>query len=237
MASRYEEDEWHKKLASQITTAIQDNISWIGIDRADKIRILDYACGTGNLTKAFAPYAAAATGIDVSSGMIDIYNSLCDSLPFPVSGIVGDLLAESPSPDPQFFGYDLIVVGLAYHHFENTAEAAKRLAERLNPGGTLFIVDFLHKHSHGKHSHGGHAHNHSHDGHDHNHSHDVTDVPERVKAAVKVLSFGEESVAKDFDDAGLSDFQLMVLPEKAVVMFGEKKTKRTVFFAKATKLV
>jgi SAM-dependent methyltransferase len=39
--------------------------------------------------------------------------------------------------------FDVAVVGLGFHHFEDPTLAAQRLAERLKPGGVLVIVDFL----------------------------------------------------------------------------------------------
>jgi SAM-dependent methyltransferase len=42
-----------------------------------------------------------------------------------------------------FFGFDLAVVGLGFHHFDDPNLAARRLAARLKPGGVLVILDFL----------------------------------------------------------------------------------------------
>lgn len=44
--------------------------------------------------------------------------------------------------DPKFFNFDVAGVGLGWHHFDNCELATKRLAERLKPGGVLFIIDF-----------------------------------------------------------------------------------------------
>lgn len=54
---------------------------------------------------------------------------------------------EDPSPSafasPDFFGFDVAAVGLGFHHFDDPALAARRLAERLRTGGVLVILDFL----------------------------------------------------------------------------------------------
>ncbi|KAI5921743.1 hypothetical protein F4810DRAFT_320103 [Camillea tinctor] len=76
----------------------------------------------------------------------------------------GDLLSPSPPPIPGLF--DLAAVGAGFHHFADPGLAARRLAERLKPGGVLMVVDFLledgqgHGHGHGRgqglgHNHGG----------------------------------------------------------------------------------
>lgn len=64
----------------------------------------------------------------------------------------GNLL-DPNDPDPREFAsfdfqlFDIAVVGLGFHHFDDPALAAKRLVERLRPGGVLLILDFL---PHGK---------------------------------------------------------------------------------------
>jgi SAM-dependent methyltransferase len=59
---------------------------------------------------------------------------------------VGNLLAEE-LPDtistPEFFNFDLAVVGMGFHHFDNLELATKRLVDRLKPGGVFLIIDFV----------------------------------------------------------------------------------------------
>ena len=58
---------------------------------------------------------------------------------------------DDPNPaafsGPEFFNFDIVAVGLGFHHFDDPALAARRLAERLKDGGVLTILDFL---PHGK---------------------------------------------------------------------------------------
>jgi hypothetical protein len=58
---------------------------------------------------------------------------------------------EDPNPaafaSPEFFDFDIAAVGLGFHHFDDPALAARRLAARLSVGGVLVIIDFL---PHGK---------------------------------------------------------------------------------------
>jgi len=60
-------------------------------------------------------------------------------------------IPDDPNPAafacPEFFNFDVVAVGLGFHHFDDPALAARRLAERLKHGGVLTILDFL---PHGK---------------------------------------------------------------------------------------
>lgn len=87
--------------------------------------------------------------------MVKEYNTSARNQGIPESemlAVQGNLLdANKPSPlelaGKEFFEFDIAAVGLGFHHFDDPALAAKRLAERLKTGGVLFIVDFLpHQH-------------------------------------------------------------------------------------------
>lgn len=87
-------------------------------------------------------------GIDLSEKMVDEYNKAASSSPdLHATAIVGDLCAASPPPQnlqgPEYHDFDLAVIGLGFHHFEDPALAVQRLGERLKPGGVLVIIDFV----------------------------------------------------------------------------------------------
>ncbi|KAG5962995.1 hypothetical protein E4U56_003085 [Claviceps arundinis] len=114
-------------------------------------RLLDYACGTGLLSRALGPQLSRCVGIDISESMVEQYNSRSkrDGLaPEQCIAYFGNLLSpDDPSPEnfssPDFFDFDLAGVGLGFHHMDDCALAARQLALRLRPGGVLFIVDFI----------------------------------------------------------------------------------------------
>lgn len=150
--------------------------------------------------------------------------------------------------DGKFFGFDLAVVGLGFHHFDDPDLAAKRLAARLKPGGVLMIIDFLPHAPHGSGASGGHEHHHHHDHHQHQHhhsddaqahSHGNEGVAIEVAADEKALKtvthhgFSEERIREIFIGAGAGkDF---ALDDMGQVKFGEKHGKRTLFMARGTK--
>ena len=113
---------------------------------------MDYACGPGTVTDALHAHATEFVGIDLSENMVKAYNARSNTgdgdEPLNAHAVIGDLLvAGDPSPaalsDPKFFNFDLVAVGMGFHHFENLEQATKRLVERLKPGGVFLILDFL----------------------------------------------------------------------------------------------
>ena len=159
-AKSYTSQPWLEKLVAQHKQELQDRREWIGIDwvsdssastPAHEVRVLDYACGPGTVSEALLPYATSFIGIDVSDGMVAAYNARASAFDLPstktMRAIQGDLASSSPSPsttEPDFYNFDLAVVGMSLHHFADPALAAKRLVERLKPGtGVLLVTDLL----------------------------------------------------------------------------------------------
>lgn len=103
-----------------------------------RTRVLDFACGTGLLSKNLAPYAKEIVGVDISQDMVGYFNSTNN---FPnVSAHVIDVTKETEL-DAQFTGFDAIVTSLAYHHIHDIEGTTKRLTELLNKDGYLYVSD------------------------------------------------------------------------------------------------
>ncbi|OAP56927.1 hypothetical protein AYL99_09039 [Fonsecaea erecta] len=180
-----------------------------------QIRVLDYACGPGTITHALAARATEYIGIDLSENMVKAYNVRFNPDPatagapsssaadgsaglddrvddtLTAHAVVGNLLdPKDPSPShlssPEFFNFDLVVVGLGYHHFQDIPLATKRLVERLRPGGIFLILDFV-THAMEKSS---------------------DPVMQRSVNTVAHAGFSEEELRSYFEDAGLTDFRL-----------------------------
>jgi SAM-dependent methyltransferase len=159
-----------------------------------------------NLTKdqALAPYATHFVGVDLAPAMVHAYNSAAHNQGIPSSemhAVQGNLIdSKDANPEhlsfPEYFNFDLAVVGLGFHHFENPVLAAQKLAERLRPGGVLMIVDFLpHEHIANHHAYA------------------------EAKKTVSHMGFSEESVKSIFQSAGVGkDFKWSVLGKGVVFL-------------------
>ncbi|KAI1351242.1 S-adenosyl-L-methionine-dependent methyltransferase [Xylaria sp. FL0043] len=221
-------DDKHRKLNERLTRELQARLDFIGVDWASddedsegdkeqgkmkkakrEVRLLDYACGTGMMSRALAPYTTQCIGVDISEKMVAAYNARAENQglsPEEMHAVLGDLAAENVDETlstPELFNFDIAVVGGGFHHFGDPELAAKRLVERLKPGGVLLIWDFLphgppHRHQHGHH-HGHHEAGHAgekKDGHDVYHS-------------VMHHGFSEERMREIFTAAGAgTDFKL-----------------------------
>ena len=131
---------------------------------------------------------------------------------------VGDLLSsKGPSESisgPEFFDFDLAVVGYGFHHFEDLDIATSRLASRLKPGGVLLIVDFV--------------------------THARLQDGDAVKHIVAHHGFGEEEVKSIFGTAGLVDVGVLEMEgtiemKKPGAGDNEPGHKRKVFIGRGRK--
>ena len=202
-----------------------------------KVRVLDYACGPGTVTHALGARASEYIGMDLSENMVKAYNmrfnpdpATCNSDEGASLGIydkadeklnahavVGNLLdSKQPSPEnlssAEYFNFDLVVVGLGFHHFQDIPLATARLVERLKPGGVFLILDFV------------------------THAMDEKSAPGNelpAKHTVAHAGFSEDELKQYFEGAGLTHFKVVRM-DREVLLRGE--AKRQPFLAKGSKL-
>ncbi|OKL61080.1 hypothetical protein UA08_03794 [Talaromyces atroroseus] len=123
-----------------------------------EIKLLEYACGPGYISRTLEPFVTKCLGLDVSEGMVAAYNQRVQEAgisPEKMSARVGDLLADSVAEDlqgPEYHDFDIVIVGMALHHFPDPQLAIKRLATRLKKGGVLWIIEML-EDEHSEHEH------------------------------------------------------------------------------------
>ncbi|KAI9791360.1 MAG: hypothetical protein M1835_000377 [Candelina submexicana] len=231
LASTYDSKPWQQKIVNQVSSEIRNRLDWIGVDWIDdkatksssrgtlqkQVRVLDFACGPGTVSRALAPYASEFRGVDISENMVREYNTRAANLGFPPTEMfatTGNLLDPSgPSANllgPDLYNFDLAVVGMGFHHLEHPALATKRLVERLKPAeGVILIIDCL--------------------------PHSMEDLPSEFRPIIANHGFSKEDMKTLFKEAGCDDFGFVVF-EEPIKMGDDGKIERRGFMARARRV-
>ncbi|KAG1725859.1 S-adenosyl-L-methionine-dependent methyltransferase [Suillus lakei] len=110
----------------------------------DSTLVLDYACGTGLISKELAAHAKCIVGVDISQTMVDQYNQSVFNQGIPpeeMRAVCCDLTAAPNQLDGMKF--DVVVCASSYHHFPSIEEVTTALASYLKPGGSLLVADLM----------------------------------------------------------------------------------------------
>lgn len=96
------------------------------------------------------PYFTAVRGIDVSDAMVDKYNSEAREAGVSedqMHAVRGDLLAPADGllGSQDLHNFDLIIMSMALHHVDEPNKMIAKFVERLKPGGTVVIIDWIPK--------------------------------------------------------------------------------------------
>ncbi|KAF5386915.1 hypothetical protein D9615_002001 [Tricholomella constricta] len=184
-----------RRTAARLRTAYDFN--------EDTTTVMEYACGTGLVSRELALYAKRIIGVDISQGMVDQFNLRVSNQgisPEEMQAVCVELKGEPGELGDEKF--DVIVCAAAYHHFTSIDDVTRILAYFLKPGGALLVVDL--KKQDGEHAHS-HGHGHGH-GHSQDHGHQSM-FPQQVHHIVPHRGgLGEEDMRKAFEGAGLSSF-------------------------------
>lgn len=63
--------------------------------------------------------------------------------------IQGDLIdPQYPLDQPAWWGFDAAIISMALHHVKDPVDLLKRLCQRLKPGGSLVVIDWLQRSDH-----------------------------------------------------------------------------------------
>jgi demethylmenaquinone methyltransferase/2-methoxy-6-polyprenyl-1,4-benzoquinol methylase len=110
-------------------------------------RVLDLACGTGDITFEAGRSGARVVGLDITERMVRLAREKGDSHPFRGSRtekgdcppfLVGDMMAL-PFPDAAF---DVATAGYGIRNVPELRTALREVARVLRPGGVFLSLDF-----------------------------------------------------------------------------------------------
>ncbi|KAI4626733.1 hypothetical protein J4E83_003885 [Alternaria metachromatica] len=119
ISDSYDSKPWFKVVNDRVATTLRSDLSWVGIPFTDSttqpVRLLDYACGTGLMTRVFGPYVTSTQGIDISPNMVSTYNTRARDAGISedvVNAVVGHLFDKSdPNPEAlsgeRFWDFDI----------------------------------------------------------------------------------------------------------------------------------
>ncbi len=110
----------------------------------DGDRVLDVACGTGDLTQAFATgsRAESVVGVDFTEGMLEIAEHKRSKLMKALRGRVS--YQQGDAMDLQFedASFDVVSIAFGIRNVQEPAKAVGEFFRVLKPGGRLVILEF-----------------------------------------------------------------------------------------------
>ncbi|KAG6335515.1 hypothetical protein ID866_3569 [Astraeus odoratus] len=111
----------------------------------EKTAVMDFACGTGNISEELEAHVKSIIGVDISQRVVDIYNRNANERRVSPDVRSAVCVAELKENEAQLQGraFDLIVCASAYHHLESILDVTKVLASYLKPGGSLLVADIM----------------------------------------------------------------------------------------------
>ncbi|KZT11148.1 S-adenosyl-L-methionine-dependent methyltransferase [Laetiporus sulphureus 93-53] len=131
-----------QELARRVAAAMRRR--YPDIFNEETTTLMDYACGTGLVSRELCPYVKSIVGVDISDGMVDQFNlrvSQQGLTPEEMKAVCVELKGEEHELDGQKF--DVIVCSMAFHHFSSYRDVTRMLAFFLKPGGSLLVVDIV----------------------------------------------------------------------------------------------
>ncbi len=103
-------------------------------------KVLDVACGAGDISIALAQKGVTCTGIDFSENLIQQAKNKAAQLRLKINFIVGDVR----NLNGELGNFDLVVVALLFPHFSSLKDikkTIKNIAQVIKPQGRLIIAE------------------------------------------------------------------------------------------------
>ena len=101
-------------------------------------RVLDLACGTGDLTRTLSRKGFAVIGLDISAEMMEVGKRKCADLTPQPAFVLGSA-EQIPFPDATF---DAVTIAFGLRNFDHRAQCLTEIRRVLKPGGRLAVLEF-----------------------------------------------------------------------------------------------
>ncbi|KAI0792970.1 S-adenosyl-L-methionine-dependent methyltransferase [Irpex lacteus] len=130
------------QLAKRVCNAIRK--TYPGLLDEDTTEVMDFACGTGLISRELCPYVKSIVGVDISHNAVDVYNTRARQQglePEEMRAVCVNLVEEEEELKGARF--DVIISVASYHHLPDIHVTSRILSSLLKPSGSLFIADIL----------------------------------------------------------------------------------------------
>jgi ubiquinone/menaquinone biosynthesis C-methylase UbiE len=121
--------ERSEKVVSFILNSLPVNKNW---------KVLDFGCGTGTTSLLLSPYVKSIIGVDLSKGMLDIFNEKIQKFNIRNINILNKDILNTELDEKDF---DLLITAMTFHHLDNIEKSIKNLSKYIKKNGYLVIID------------------------------------------------------------------------------------------------
>ena len=134
-ATDWEEKPQRVALARTVAEAIRRTIPL-----AATMRVLEYGCGTGMVSRALSPHVAHIVAVDTSPRMLEVLRQKAGEEKIDnIETLVHDLTQQPLQAE----SFDLVVSSMTLHHIPDIEPLLQRLFDILKPGGYLAVADLV----------------------------------------------------------------------------------------------
>ena len=132
-AAAWDENPGRVKMAESAFEAIDGSMKL-----TKEMDILDFGCGTGLLSLKLLPYVHSVTGVDSSTGMLEVLNTKITEQ--KLAGIK-TLYIDTDRGDTLAGSYHAVTSNMTMHHIKDPAAMIRQFYNIIKPGGFLCIAD------------------------------------------------------------------------------------------------
>ena len=132
-AADWEEKPQRVALARKVAEAIKQ-----AVPLASTMRVLEYGCGTGLISRALGPDVATILAVDTSPRMLEVLRKKAWEEGIGNIKTLAHDLSQKPLPDNDF---DVVLSSMTLHHIPDVEALLDQFFAALKPGGSLAVAD------------------------------------------------------------------------------------------------